>query len=1625
MEAHRAYRASERERCDRERIEAREARLAREARHEQLVYTNRNWFNDQSAGVRNEIRLRAGHKKSEILRAEARRAAARRRSQVEADMVRAHLTRREEVKALHSAEAEESALRAQWEAAAAALEAQKAVVESAWAEENRLCAEFQRMLAAERSEQSEIPGTLVENWEEAAAAPGAIVVAEPTPTPTTEERDAPSEQNVKVTLAIEPPVVSDVATAAQSDITVVTPATEEPEAPLERKVKVGPATEEPEASSKRKVKVALATEEPEASLKRKVKVALRDDEALVNTLIPAEEPDAPQEQTVKAIVDDAVRATAFEEPKPPMEGRVKKAGVKAARISKPKAARSKAKKRVRFQLPGEPKPSPKGRERAVEEEVQEPEKVEHGGLTEEPETTSLQSSAGVTAPVVGGSDLSAALDAILAEEPKPHFEGRVKAETQAAQELVKGELALPEEPEKACPESVAEDEVSWGFDISAELDAIAAGDLLLLAEGGSEADDGFMDADDAPEAPQERMDADEDATMAAHEPELQLDFKWEDIAFAFEENVVMETAADNAAYEPEPQPSREDAAMETAAMDTDQPAAETSFEEEAEELSIALSFLSISDVELSREGDDVQMVGSLEDELSTALVVRSPAHLDDTFALLPGMAAQLALSADEPGLVEMTDLPADEPESEPMDLGEGQFNANGGEVFSRENDDPGFMDVEAPIERRGDNDAVMVEQGGLATTIREQIRLAQAHANQLAQLQAARQAEDWEAAQAQAALRRLEQETEAARLRAEEQARQRAWVEDQARMAEQLRLAHEAQVREQARIQEQARLAEEAMIQEQARALEQAMLEEQARRQEQARLEEEGRLAEKARIEEQQRLQEQARIAEQARLEEQARLQEQARAVEEGRRLEQARVEEEARRAEEARRWEMPAEERAMEDQVRRQLVEAMLRAGMRDVFPVPRPPPRPDSENDDDDDNSTIVDESDRAAGRFGLDLYGSDDEDTSLNSVDLAIMGVPVGWHNPDDSDDHDSLFDGELSDQDDEEEEVAQVVRDEEGAAWVVRNGLSFPLPTERLAQIEQAKATANNTPSAGGDTMPSNTDANTLPTGADITSSAGGQVQVPIPGLGNTTTTTTTPTTLSAVPSAPEFAFRADQQPPTRLERLLQAKPAPAGAAGPSQPAARKILPARGTKVSKEARQRVLTEFKGNLVQGAEDQECELLDDEDLAGWIAEQEDIWAAETVAEQATAAEADPKGKGKAVEPTKAEKRAAARAKALAEFKEIEERRLQSGQEVQRAFDSYVGHETVFRPLYMGEEAQFDPRVTAAAAVARDAFVMGQAAQQARLAAQKFGNVVDDEQAPTEVQKQQEEEEIISDEDEDEVVAGPSVTPEQKAAAAAEEARQQKIKVARARIVAGIAAGTIPTPAPGSSAAKRDLDNVGSDSEADEDDMDDDRARTVRINRGADKRADKPETDGKALALFSADMPPAIAFKAQPPAGTVFAEEKPFVPPYPLESFSNGGRESSSQLATMLGRNPEPEAASASSTSSALVPSTPMAITSSNTPSRPDPAAATPPSRKRSQVTCSVQSKKQKETPTGPSLAEQAAELEKTKGGASSTPGTPSAQRTPPTPGTVIRATPTTPSLFISQKRKKPAPKK
>ncbi|GAB1311065.1 hypothetical protein MFIFM68171_01275 [Madurella fahalii] len=205
---------------------------------------------------------------------------------------------------------------------------------------------------------------------------------------------------------------------------------------------------------------------------------------------------------------------------------------------------------------------------------------------------------------------------------------------------------------------------------------------------------------------------------------------------------------------------------------------------------------------------------------------------------------------------------------------------------------------------------------------------------------------------------------------------------------------------------------------------------------------------------------------------------------------------------------------------------------------------------------------------------------------------------------------------------------------------------------------------------------------------------------------------------------------------------------------------------------------------------------------------------------------------------------------------------------------------------------------------------------------------------------------------------------------------------------------------------------------------MDDDGARIVRVNRGAGKRADKPETDKKALGLFG-DVPPAIEFMAQPPAGTTFAQEKPFIPMYGPETFStDAGREALRQhLANRLGTAAVPAPVSAPSPPSAPSPlpsaATMVSSSTASLRSRLETSATPTPPPKPALILPIGQSKKA----SGPSLLEKLAELErKEKDG--SPRSKPALQKPLPQPGTTI-VKKAVPSLFIERKKpRKPAQK-
>lgn len=250
-----------------------------------------------------------------------------------------------------------------------------------------------------------------------------------------------------------------------------------------------------------------------------------------------------------------------------------------------------------------------------------------------------------------------------------------------------------------------------------------------------------------------------------------------------------------------------------------------------------------------------------------------------------------------------------------------------------------------------------------------------------------------------------------------------------------------------------------------------------------------------------------------------------------------------------------------------------------------------------------------------------------------------------------------------------------------------------------------------------------------------------------------------------------------------------------------------------------------------------------------------------------------------------------------------------------------------------------------------------------------------------------------------------------------AEKAKLKAAEEAKAR--AREAAVKLTREAATCSRPKRDLDDVDSDSDIDNDGdaMDDGGARIVRVNRGADKRADKPETDEKALGLFG-DVPPAIEFRAQPPAGTTFAQERPFIPMYGPETFStNAGSEALRRyLVDRLGTTAAPAPVSAPSPPPASGPLSSAATAAPSSTASPRPrlemlATPTPPP-KPALILPIGQPKKA----SGPSLLEKLTELErKEKDGPPRSK--PTVQKPSPQPGktTVKKAAP---SLFIERKK-------
>lgn len=392
----------------------------------------------------------------------------------------------------------------------------------------------------------------------------------------------------------------------------------------------------------------------------------------------------------------------------------------------------------------------------------------------------------------------------------------------------------------------------------------------------------------------------------------------------------------------------------------------------------------------------------------------------------------------------------------------------------------------------------------------------------------------------------------------------------------------------------------------------------------------------------------------------------------------------------------------------------------------------------------------------------------------------------------------------------------------------------------------------------------------------------------------------PTIPEAIPSVSQSVSRADS--PATAPTLPQAEPANAepasageaeqGLAGPAYPAARKVLPARGTRGANAAMLAAAREERESQATRARREAAmreELLPE--FQALVAEVEKEWDAELEAGQAqreAEAKADPKGKGKAA--VRAAGSAEARAKARLEFQQIEEDRKRAGEGVQRAIEQSFSQETIFRPLELGEEALFDPRAKRAYAEASNAYRMGVAAEEAQRSAQtRESNMAE-----------------VSDEDEEEEEAESAEDAERKAAEEeaqrVEDAEQRQTHEAEAR-----ADATAARPVAGAKVnplANRNL--VSAEGVSDADDTDDE---SELYAEGARKRADKPETDKN-------------------------AQDKPFIPRYGPETFSSSpGRVSlNDYLAIVHGSRPAP--APVPSPSSIPMVSAPSPVAAVNTAS-------------------------------------------------------------------------------------------
>jgi hypothetical protein len=501
----------------------------------------------------------------------------------------------------------------------------------------------------------------------------------------------------------------------------------------------------------------------------------------------------------KTPLEGRVKAAAAEEPKPSLKGRVK-AQDEEADAEEPEAAREKV-KAVRFALPDDPEPSLEGRESPVEaEEAHEPEKAEHGEPADEPETAVLESLAEEPIPEVEQGEAEAEDDSVT-EEPEPSLKGMVKVDEPTTTAVAAATADEPETP------------------LEGRVKAVAAAAATAADEPEPSLEGTVKAGEPVAEEPEPSLEGREKAdTTVADVPEASLE----------------RTAADDATatYEPEQKaPSEEEAPVTVATATPAESETESSF---GEEVMMTPGRLAepIPEVEhgeeraneptLAQEPETAQQTIMLAHEPETAECESLDADesmLDASFEEESAMkaepfayepeTAQHTMLAQEPVTVERPDL-ADEPM--PMASYEegGEVKAEG--EFSSENVDPMLVFAQAEAQQEVDYYQMMAEQERLAA-IQEQIRVAEAQAALLADLQRAedqrRAQEEWELAQALAL--QQAQEEERARAEAEERARQQheAWQREQAEAAERAREQHEAWLREQAEAAERQRREEE------------------------------------------------------------------------------------------------------------------------------------------------------------------------------------------------------------------------------------------------------------------------------------------------------------------------------------------------------------------------------------------------------------------------------------------------------------------------------------------------------------------------------------------------------------------------------------------------------------------------------------------------------------------------------------------------------------------------------------------------------------------------------------------------------------------------------------------------